>query len=281
MKTYIKSLIFLFTITIISCEDVVDIEVPTGQTRLVIEASLDWEKGTAGNEQQIKLSTSTPYFGNVSSTEVTGASVTVVNENTSEIFNFTDENDGTYTTTTFVPIAGDTYSLEVIYNGQTYTASETLMTVSDINSVTQSIEGGFDDELLELNLYFDDPVDEENYYLIRYYETGDLFASLEDVSDEFTNGNEIHDFWEKEDDEDNNEQPFLPGDVVDVSLYGISEQYYNYIRLLIEQYDGGGNPFSSTAAEIRGNCINPNNPSNYAFGYFRVTQVVRETYTFQ
>lgn len=281
MKPYINFVLILILIPFSSCEDVIEVDVPTGQTRLVIEASLDWEKGTSGNEQEIKLSTSTPFFSDNTNTAVTGASVAVINENTNETFVFADENDGTYTVNTFAPIAGDTYRLEVVYNGQTYTARETLTTVSNINSVSQSIEGGFDDELLELNLYFDDPADEEDYYLIRYYETGDLFASFEDVSDEFTNGNEIHDFWEKQDDEDNNEQPFEPGDVVDVSLYGISEQYYNYMRLLIEQYDSGGDPFSSTAAEIRGNCINSSNPDNYAFGYFRVTQVIKETYTFQ
>jgi len=52
------------------------------------------------------------------------------------------------------------------------------------------------------------------------------------------------------------------------------------MRLLIEQYYGGGDPFSSTAAEVRGNCINATNEDNYPFGYFRVTEVVKANYTF-
>lgn len=281
MKSHIKTLAIFFCFIFISCEDVVDIDVPTGKIRLVIEASLNWEKGTLGNQQFIKLSTSTPYFETNVNPIVTGASVKVVNIDTSEEFIFNDENDGTYTISNFTPIIGDNYNLEIVYNNETYSASETLMPVSEINRITQSREGGFDDELLEVNYYFDDPANEENYYLTRFYEEGDLFPVLADISDEFVNGNEIHDFWEKEDDEDNGSFPFEVGDIVNINLYGISEQYYNYIRLLIEQYNAGGGPFSSLAAQVRGNCVNITNSDNYAYGYFRLTEVSKASYTIQ
>ncbi|GAA0737170.1 DUF4249 family protein [Gaetbulibacter jejuensis] len=280
MKRYIL-IVFTLGFLLTSCEDTIDVDVPTAQARLVVEASLDWEKGTTGNVQSISLSMSTPFFDTNQDTSVTGAIVTVTNEDSGEVFPFDDNNDGTYSTSTFVPILNNTYHLEIVYDGETYEATETLMSVSDINEVNQSIEGGFDDELLELNLYFTDPANIENFYLIKYDVEGDLFPYLEDVSDEFTDGNEIHDFLEKDDDEDSEETPFEAGDVVNISLYGISEQYYNFIRLLIEQHGSQGDPFSSTAALIRGNCINPTNPDNYAFGYFRVTEVDTAAYTFE
>ncbi|WP_262732458.1 DUF4249 domain-containing protein [Gaetbulibacter sp. NE] len=280
MKRYIL-IVFTLGFLLTSCEDTIDVDVPTAQARLVVEASLDWEKGTTGNVQSISLSMSTPFFDTDQDTSVTGAIVTVTNEDSGEVFPFDDNNDGTYSTSTFVPILNNTYHLEIVYDGETYEATETLMSVSDINEVNQSIEGGFDDELLELNLYFTDPANIENFYLIKYDVEGDLFPYLEDVSDEFTDGNQIHDFLEKDDDEDSEETPFEAGDVVNISLYGISEQYYNFIRLLIEQHGSQGDPFSSTAALIRGNCINPTNPDNYAFGYFRVTEVDTATYTFE
>ncbi|WP_335972978.1 DUF4249 family protein [Gaetbulibacter jejuensis] len=280
MKRYIL-IVFTLGFLLTSCEDTIDVDVPTAQARLVVEASLDWEKGTTGNVQSISLSMSTPFFDTDQDTSVTGAIVTVTNEDSGEVFPFDDNNDGTYSTSTFVPILNNTYHLEIVYDGETYEATEALMSVSDINEVNQSIEGGFDDELLELNLYFTDPANIENFYLIKYDVEGDLFPYLEDVSDEFTDGNEIHDFLEKDDDEDSEETPFEAGDVVNISLYGISEQYHNFIRLLIEQHGSQGDPFSSTAALIRGNCINPTNPDNYAFGYFRVTEVDTATYTFE
>ncbi len=266
-------------ITLVSCEDVIDVDVPTAATRLVIEASLDWEKGTAGNEQSIELRLSTPYFDTTSNSDVTGASVVVENLDSGETFMFDDMNDGSYTTSSFVPVIGNTYELTVVYQGETYTATEVMTPVAEISNITQSVEGGFDDELLEVNVYFTDPADEENYYLFRYQADYETYASLYDLSDEFVNGNEIHDFYEKQDDEDNGERPFQAGDVVAVDLYGISEAYYNYIRILIEQSSSQGDPFSSLAAQVKGNCINETQPANYAFGYFRVTEVDKRSYT--
>ena len=52
---------------------------------------------------------------------------------------------------------------------QNYQAHETLIPVPDINSIDQSIVDGFDDELLEINVRFDDPVNEENFYLMKLY----------------------------------------------------------------------------------------------------------------
>jgi len=281
MQTHIKRACLLLCLVFASCEDVIDVNLPEGQTRLVIEASIDWEKGTSGNQQFVKLSKSSPYFQTNGNNEVTGASVKVTNNNTGTEYVFTDENDGTYTISNFVPIVNHAYALEVVYNGETYTGNETLMPVTSINSITQSVEGGFDSELLEVNVYYTDPANEDNFYLMKYIEEGDLFPELQDMSDEFVNGNEIYNFWEKEDDEDTNEKPFEVGDKISISLYGISKRYYNYIRMLIEQYESGGSPFSSTAAQIKGNCVNNTNPENYPYGYFRLTQVERVNYTFQ
>ncbi|WP_430410955.1 DUF4249 domain-containing protein [Kordia sp.] len=282
MKKYIKlTAILALFITFVACDDKVDVDVPEAAPRLVIEASLDWEKGTTGNNQTIKLSTSTPFFDTTQNTSVIGASVKVTNNNSTAVYNFTDQNDGTYTINNFVPVLNDSYTLEVIHDGETYTATEQLMSVTPINSVEQSLEGGFDDEVLDVTIYFNDPADVDNYYLFRNKEDVDLFAELETQSDEFTNGNEQEEFFEKERDDEDPEAEYNPGDTVSIQLYGISQRYYNYVSLLVEQYDSGGDPFSVTPAEIRGNCVNTTNEANYAFGYFRVTEFDQVTYTFQ
>ena len=161
---YIKQIVIIACLIFASCEDVIEITVPTAAPRLVVEASLDWEKGTVGNNQTIKLHTSTPYFDTTTNNIVTGATVKVTNNNSGAEFTFTDQNDGTYTTSVFIPVVNDTYTLEIVYNGENYQANETLKSVSDINRITQSLEGGFDDEVLDVTLFWDDPADEENYY---------------------------------------------------------------------------------------------------------------------
>ncbi|KAA1244196.1 DUF4249 domain-containing protein [Aquimarina sp. RZ0] len=280
MKTYLKIILLFSIIHFVSCEDVIDVDVQTAPSRLTIEASLDWEKGTTGNNQTIKLSTSTPYFDTTSNTGVTGASVIVTNTTTGAEFVFEDQNNGTYTTTVFEPILNQSYTLDVIYNGENYTATETLISVPDITEINQSLEDGFDEDLLEVNIIFDDPEEEDNFYLFRFKEVGDRFPVFEDFDDEFVNGNEVRWFYEKEDDDEANTTAFEPGDTVTIDLFGISETYYNYIRILIEQSEGAG-LFSTIPVALKGNCINMDNPDNYAHGYFRLTQVERMQYTFE
>jgi len=281
MNIYIKYILLALSIHIISCNDVIDLDVPNANPRLVIEASLDWEKGTLGNEQIIKLSNTKPYFDVATSDIATGALVKVTNDNDGTEFIFVDQNNGEYSTSSFIPVLNQSYTLEVIYNNETYSAQETLMPVTNIIDIEQSYEGGFDDEVLDVSIYFQDPIDEENFYLVRFKEEGDVFAELEDISDEFINGNLIDTWFEKEDDDDTNEESFIPGDIVHIDLHGISKRYHNYIRLLIEQSNSGGDPFSAVPAPLRGNCINNIYPDNYALGYFRLTEVTKVSYTFQ
>ncbi len=281
MKIAIKSVLVMITILLVSCEDPISVDLNDAAPRLVVEASLDWEKGTSGNEQTIKLTTSTPYFDTEIVNDVLGATVRVTNTNTQQIFVFQDLNNGLYTTSSFVPILNNSYQLEVIYDGETYSATETLTPVTEILEVSQSLEGGFDDEILDVNIFFMDPEEEENYYLMRFIEEGDQFPVLETQSDEFSNGNLIDEFFEKDGDTGTQEEEFVVGDTVTISLYGISERYFNYMNLLIEQYDSGGDPFSATPSRVKGNCINTSSPDNYAFGYFRLTEVDVVSYTFE
>jgi hypothetical protein len=280
MNTVKKYSILVTGFFMISCTDVIDVEVPEAAPRLVIGASLDWEKGTLGNEQNIQLSTSIPYFDSNDIEIVTGAAVVVTNMEDGTIFNFIDKNDGNYFTDSFIPKINDTYVLEVIYNGETYLAEEVLTSVVDIDDIFQSTENGFDDEALEVNITYIDPAEIDNYYLFRLQKEGDSQLELIDMSDEFTDGNSTSLFYELTEDEETNQEEFAAGDRALIDFYGISKRYFNYIGLLISQNEDGG-PFSTIPVPLRGNCINMTNAENYAFGYFRASQVIKTTYTFE
>lgn len=279
MKTFKKIILAIVVIAFTSCEDVVDVEVQDGPTRLVVEASLNWEKGTAGNEQTIRLSESSPFFSKGTVTEVTGASVVVTNDTSGDEFVFADQGNGEYLSTTFEPVLGQSYSLRIEHDGEIYTATETMTPVTDITDIFQKREEGFNDEELEVHIVFTDPEEEGNNYLFKFQREGDLLPGLEVGEDRFLNGNEIDWWYEIEEDEDENIEPFQPGDVLQIEMYGISRPYYDYIKILVEQL-GGTDLFDSTPVAVKGNCINETNPENYAFGYFRLTQVVKASYTF-
>ena len=269
--------LFIFAI-ISSCTDVVDVEVQKDPERLVVEASLDWEKGTNGRVQTISLRKSTPFFDEDTILDVTGASVTVTNDSSGTIFGFTDQNDGSYRTTSFQPVLGQSYTLRIEYNNEVYIAQETMTPVTQITDVFQDREDGFDDETLEVHVVFTDPQEEGNNYLFRFQRQGDLLPDLEYAEDEFVNGNEI-DWWHEIDDDDEERLPFEPGDVIDIELYGISRSYYDYIKIIIDQLGGQG-IFDTTPVSVKGNVINETNSDNYAFGYFRLTEVDKTSYTF-
>ena len=277
MKNIVVNILLVISILLVSCTDVIDVEVPYAGPKLVVEASLDWKKGTVGNTQTIKLSELQPYFDDTTPYIVTGASVKVTNDSNGKVAYFIDQNNGDYVTTEFIPIVDQSYTLEIVYNGVTFAAREVLAPVVVIDLVDQSTENGFDPNVIEVNIYFRDPLEEENYYLTIFQERKELLPTLLDISDEFTNGNEMRVFYEKFTNEDTGEKELQPGDIVDIKFYGISKTYFNYIRLLIEQNNDGG-PFSTIPASLKGNCINIIDPDDYALGYFRLTQVDKRTY---
>jgi len=268
---FIKNLVFiLFCSFITGCTDVIDVDVPNGGDRLVIDASIKWEKGTSGQDQTIILSKSTQYFAENSFIGVVGAMVQVTNTNTGDNFVFNDQGDGNYTTSSFIPIIDNSYTLTIAYDNQTYSGTETLFSVSDITTVEQDIFSGFGEDEIQIKAYFDDPVGIHNYYMAEFISPHRPFRDLTTRDDEFSDGNE--NFIEF-DDED-----LIVGDVVTISLYGVSEHYYNYVTIL-ENQAGEGGPFSSTPVQLTGNCKNINNSNEEVLGYFRLGEVDTVNYT--
>ena len=255
----------VFFIVLLSCEDVVTVTTPTEAPRLVIDASLNWFKGTDGSQQEFRLSLTAPYF-NDGVPPATGAQITVQNSNNT-VFNFIEEGTtGIYKSTAFVPVLNETYTITINYDGETYLGSETLLPVASIEYVDQKDDGGFSGEETELKAFFTDPADEVNYNFFEFISDIPVLPSLSVYKDEFTNGNMMFGFYTEED--------LTTGDVVTIRNYGISEQFYNFMFVLLQQnsQDGGG-PFETQPATVRGNCINITNPEHYPLGYFRASEV--------
>lgn len=265
MKKIIYPFLLLLICTFSSCEEVVDLKLDTAAPRLVVEASIIWIKGSSGNAQKIKLTTTTGYYD----TEipiVSGAIVTVTNsENT--VFNFVEIPDtGEYACTNFVPEIGETYTLTIKHNGETYSGSEIFQSLAPITRIEQNNNGGFTGKDIEIRAYFNDPANAENYYLYRYEYSNETTASYNVDDDKFFQGNEFSSRSEKDD--------LKPGDVIELSHYGISKRYYNYMSILISiMGSNSGGPFQTPPATVRGNIVNTTNPANYPLGYFSLGEI--------
>lgn len=250
-----------------SCEDVVNLDLETGETRLVIDAEIIWKKGTAGNEQTIKISKTAPYY-NDTTPKVSGAQVRVENSN-GDVFTFTESEAGVYKCNNFVPVIDMDYKLFVEAEGQSFTATEKLTSVTPITKVDQAIVPDFGGEdVIELTFYYTDPADQVNFYLTDYQSEFLIFPEYEITNDEFYNGNEISTRFSDED--------MKSGNTVKITHRGVSKNFFNYMKLILEA--SNSNPFSVPPGNIRGNIINTNNANNYAMGYFRLCEADQVDY---
>lgn len=261
---------FFFT----SCEDPIDVSLDTAQPKLVIDAVIKWEKGTIGNEQTIKLTTTTDFYTNVIPV-VSGATVYITNS-TNTVFNFIETpNTGEYICTNFVPVVNENYKLTVINNGQTYKATDKLLATPNIDLVNQITVPGFGGtDQIQVKFYYQDNGLENNFYLIGVKNSNRITPEYGVLTDEFFQGNQMFGFYTDED--------LKAGNQLDIYLQGISERYNNYMNKLLNiAGTSGGNPFATPPATLRGNIINQTNEENFALGYFSLGEVDTETYTVQ
>lgn len=253
-------LILICSFFITSCEDVIEVELNDAPPRLVIEANLHTliETGEAGG--YVKLTTTAPFFDNTIPT-VTDAIVQITDENGIN-YPFTHTEDGYYYGD-LIPQQDMEYKLEVTYNQETFTATTYYVSGVPLEYVEQRNDGGFGGDQIELKVFYTDPAGEENFY---YFIGSSKRGVKRDVTkDEFYDGNEIFGRYLADD--------LTSGDWVQFSLYGATEEFYNYMFILLQQTGGGGGPFETQPATVRGNITNETNPENYPLGYFRIADL--------
>jgi len=260
------SLLFVFSFA--SCEDVVNLDLETGETKLVIDAEIIWKKGTDGKEQTIKISKTAPYYSG-STPKVSGAQVRVENSN-GDIFAFNETEAGVYKCTNFVPVLNADYKLFVTAEGQSFTAVEKLTSVTPINKIEQNIVPDFNGkDIIELTFYYNDPADQINYYVTDYQASFLIYPEYEITNDEFFNGNEISTRYSHED-------KMKSGNTVTITHRGVSKNFFNYWKLILEA--SSSNPFLVPPGNIRGNIVNTSDANNFAFGYFRLYEADQVDY---
>lgn len=271
---YSKSIaVILILFFMVSCEDVINVDLNTAPPRLVVEASINWDKETDGNQQFIKLTTTTAYFSDTIPT-VSGATVFITNS-ANVVFDFVENNTpGIYECSNFLPVLNETYILTIIYDGETYNATDKLLATPSINRIEQKDDGGILGEDIEVKIFYDDIVDETNFYLLQIDDPYKAIPQYGVDEDRFFQNNELFGLYFSED--------LKPGDQLTFTLNSITQNSYNYLNILLSQAgSSNGGPFSTPTATVRGNVVNQTNFNNFALGYFRLSERVRVTYTIE
>jgi hypothetical protein len=162
----------------------------------------------------------------------------------------------------------------VLKNGETYTATETLKSVSPFTKIEQKNDGGFSGKEIEIKAYFDDLADVDYYYMVKFKSSVSAIPSYDIFDDSFTQGKENFRLYTNEN--------LNTGDELDITLFGISKRYFEYMRKLTAiAGSASGGPFATAPASVRGNIVNTTNPNNYAFGYFNLSETDYRKYVIE
>ena len=273
--------IILLSLINIGCEDVIDVQVPSEEPRLIIDALVRVDTSLLFQTIRVKVGFTNNFFSDVAVTGLKQISVTNIDKSGS----FFDPNyaillevaPGVYETgvsNSFLTEGELVFQVE--HEDQRYLARTHYVPVVPMDTIIQGDGSRVNGDEIELITTFTDNPDRDDYYLFDYG-FGEYFTT----DDEFYQGQQIEFpyFYN---------QQLEPGQEVDVSILGVDKPFYDYMNQLIEQSKTVGfDPFATPTATVRGNIINVTEidnidyydnvfqTDNFALGYFAIVQ----TYT--
>ena len=282
---YILSTLVLLSILSTSCEDVVEVDNGFESSQFVVDA---WINNNIGEAQTISLTLSQDYFDNRLPDPITDAEVNVTSSTGS--FNFEHSADGNYVWTPNegenIGEIGETYTLTIDYNGETYTSTTQLNPVPEIDSISIYFEDeafGADDGLYA-ELYARDLLGKGNTYWVKSYRNDTLLNRPQELNiifdATFDSGTDIDGvdfirplrFAINALDEDNLPRALEPGDKVKSEIHSISNEAFRFLQIVQEQTTNGDNAiFALPIANSRGNVFD--SEGKRVLGVFNVAAI--------
>lgn len=297
MKRY---LLLLLTITsFISCEDVIDIELPENETRLIVNGIIRVDETQEYLPIEIVVSESSSFFEENTIASINSAIIYygTPNPDAPEILegggvsNLVELEPGTgiwvpdptFDSDQRIRVSsineGDVFQLTIETDEERYFATTRYVKSVPIDSLEQGDETLFSGDETEVIVTFTDPGDSDDFYLL------DLdFGEFLVTEDEFYQGQTFvfSYFYD-------NDLELDTSSVVDISLLGVDESFYNYMNQIIVQSGGDQGPFQTPAATVRGNIINitgidndevfdnVERSDNFALGYFAIVEEYKDS----
>jgi hypothetical protein len=251
---------------------------------------------TYPDSQKVILTRTQPYFQNILPPAVSGATVTITDQN-GTVFSFLEDKPGEYV---WVPSGNDVfgalglnYTLSVQTNGETFVAESRMGRVPVVDSITFFVQEGnqFIDDLYQAEFWAKDPVETGDAYWIMFYKNGIQQNKPSEIITAydagFTKGGNfsgvefippirraINPF-----DTDANDQllsPYKVGDSVSVRIHAVTEAAFNFLNQVAIQTDrpgGFSELFSTPLANVSTNIRNTNTNGSKVVGFFNVGAV--------
>lgn len=297
LKRILQIVLLLPLIT--SCEDVIELELPTDDNRLVVDGLLRVDKTQEFIDVRITLrETSNFYEENLPTTAesvqihygVLNGNNLFENASTSQLM---EEEPGTgiyvpdtnlatdQRISTTAAEQGTTFVLEVTHKGRHYFAQTLYAPSVPLDNLEQGDGTLFDEDETEIVVTFSDDPSNDNFYVFDFG-----YGEFLTVEDQFFQGQQFQFSYFYDD-------SLQPGQIIEVSILGATKDFYDYIGLIVDQTTNSNGVFGTPVATVRGNVVditgqdlidvlnNLGQPNDYALGYFAVTQEYSRTLTIQ
>ncbi|MEQ9441103.1 MAG: DUF4249 domain-containing protein [Cyclobacteriaceae bacterium] len=256
-----------------ACEEPYELDVDQTPPQYIIDGLITDEL----TDHYIKISTSTDFYSEGKTPGVSGALVSVSDDQDHEyLFTESETEPGVYHSR-FQGEIGRTYSMQVnLTSGETFTASDQMYQVQSVDSLTWEIDEKEQQDPEEegffyiLRIFAQEPQETVDYYLFKFYrndtlqnfdsETG-LFYADDELIGGYIYGLEGPDYFRK-------------GDVATFTMYRLSRQAYLFYNDLDNVLNGDGGMFGPSPTNPRTNIIGKDGPG---FGLFQVSSVTRES----
>ena len=214
-----KKIILLVAVaaTIQACTKVITPKLNNAVTQIVIQGAVS---DTAG-PYYVSITRSVGFYeGNVFP-PVSGAIVSIADNTAGTNDVLSETSPGMYITHSIQGIHGDTYSLKVMLDGQTYTATCTMPMPVALDSVSFEVS---DTTQVRAQANFKDPAGTPNFYRYSITINGVYDKRIQAFSDRLSDGRYIRDKM------DNDTMEIRKNDMVALSLIGIDKNTFTYFN---------------------------------------------------
>lgn len=246
---------------ITACQKTVTLPLKTAASQIVIQGEITDGPGP----YTVTINKSVGFYADNTFPAVSGASVKISDGRITDSLTETTT-PGTYTTHSLQGRSRTTYTMTVMLDGSTYTASSTMPAPVPLDSVTFDNSGRFRKNQITPQANYQDPSGVKNYYQFVMYINGTQFTKdIYAFSDRLSDGKYITQNLRMD-------SSYLNvGDQLRVDMYCVDVNVFNYFNQL-GQSNGTG-AFNTAAA--------PGNPSsnisNGAYGVFSAHTISSKT----
>lgn len=273
----------------VACEDVIDVEVPTEEPRLIVDALIRVDIDEQYIPVEVKLSLSSNFFND--NTPTSAESVLIQYDEyedgiiiNSGFSNLAEEIPGSgiytpdpdYSSDQRIPTSildrNLVFNLLIRHEGRLYLATTEYVPSVPIDSLIQGDGTLFSDDETEVIVSFTDDPERDNFYLFDFG-----FSEFLVTEDKFYKGQQFSFSYFYD-------QIFEPDTELEIGIMGADRTFFNYMDLIIEQTTNDAGIFATPVATVRGNVFditdidnidvsdNVGQPNVFPLGYFAIVQ---------